>query len=206
MSQYGNDELTFIFTRDKKLLKQYVELRQYLYKHDPFFKGFRFFDYLEEEDYNKPQIQTLLILHENRCVGGGCLTVSTPQARILLSLEEDLGSSAEKGSFLQKTFPELQLEQEKYCEFGRIAVHPDYRRGDCTKTMFCHVVREARAQSVRYMFGMGDALRLRLYKKICMNEFGMKSTTYSNIKLPEKSDYEGVRMYIQMVDVATASL
>ena len=34
----------------------------------------------------------------------------------------------------------------------------------------------------------------------------MKSTTYSNIKLPVKSDYEGVRMYIQMVDVVTASL
>jgi hypothetical protein len=56
------------------------------------------------------------------------------------------------------------------------------------------------------MFGMGDALRLRLYEKICVNELGMKSTIYYNIKLPVKSDYEGIRMYIQMVDVATASL
>ena len=206
MSQNGNDELTFIFTRDKKLLKQYVELRQNLYKQDSFFKGFRFFDYLEEEDYNKPQIQTLLIFHENRCVGGGCLTVSTPEARVLLSMEEDLGSTAEKGSFLQKTFPELHLEQEKYCEIGRIVVHPDYRGGRCVKAIFRHVVSQAKAQSVRYMFGMGDAKRLSLYEKICVNELGMKSTIYYKIKLPVKSDYEGIRMYIQMVDVATASL
>ena len=38
MSQNGNDELAYIFTRDKKLLKQYLELRQDLYENDPFLK------------------------------------------------------------------------------------------------------------------------------------------------------------------------
>ncbi len=206
MPTYNNESIKYIFTDDKKLIQKYIELRENLYKNDPSFKGFRFFDYKEAEDYTKPHVQMLLMFINDRCIGGGCLTISTPEQRVLLPLEEDIGNDTNNKSFLQSKFPELKLENERYCEFNRVVVDPEFRDGDCTIQMFHHVIPEAISKSVKYMYGIGDIFRTRLYKKICISEFSMYPTIYNKILIPEKSDYENTKMFIMMGSLDTVKL
>jgi len=135
------------------------------------------------------------------------LNVSTPNNRVLLPIDEEFATTESKGPFLLDTFPELHLESETYCEISRVILHPDLRDGKYIRKLFSHFVELTRKQSCKYIFGMGDAARLRNNRNIFFREFGMKSKIFFDLQIPQKNDFEGRKMYLMVVytqnDVST---
>lgn len=193
------EDFRYIFTKDQTLINQYIALRKNLSRIDNKLKGFRYFSHYEKEDYGNPDKQILLIFKKSRCVGGGCFTVSTPCHRVLLPIDEEFVLKENEGSFLQKAFPELHLEKESYCELSRIVLHTDFRDGKYIRRMFSRFIDLAGKHSCKYIFGMGDAVRLRNNKNIFSRGFGMNSKIFFDIKLPQKEDFEGKKMHIMVV-------
>src|SRR5436309_2377054 len=123
--ELGDTDYAVRFTRDPDLIGQYKLLRKELYAIDPRFVGFRLFNEIGAENYEDPDDQMLILYNGNRCYGGACLRVSTPQHPVVLDLENDILPDTGKYYFsLRERFPEMELGQFAYAEFNRIVLHP----------------------------------------------------------------------------------
>ncbi len=193
-------ELVYEFTTNPDLLDQYTKLRQSLYPTDDKFKGFRTFGYLPEEDYKKEQGKMLIVRKGNVVVGGAGLVISSPNERALLPLEQNILPINGRQFLLRRQFPNMRLENYSYGEFNRIVLLPEYRTGIYTKTIFKKMLIESERLGLRYLFGMGDRVRARLYKKLYGN-FGLNVNICWDIDVPQKDDYENIKMYIMTMDL-----
>lgn len=183
------------FTRQQGLIAGYKYLRKRLYGIDRRFIGFREFSAAAAEDYEDANDQ-MLILHEgNRVYGGACLRISIPKHPVILDLEQDiLPPGGEYYFSLPKHLPELELDKYAYAEFNRIVLHPALRKGEATRRMFQAVLDRCIRYRVRYLFGIGDKVRTRLYKQI-YNNFGLPAIP-NGVDIPMREQYEGVKMYL----------
>lgn len=183
------------FTRDRDLITEYRQLRRQLYHIDPRFVGFREFSDTAAENYEDPDDQ-MLILHDDRHVyGGACLRIATPRHPVILDLEQDVLPAPGKFYFsLGEHFPELQLDRWAYAEFNRIVLHPSLRKGEATRRMFQAVLERCIRYRIRFLFGIGDRVRTRLYKQIYSN-CGLPAVPHS-IDIPMRAEYEGIKMYL----------
>lgn len=189
------------FTRNPDLIAQYKLLRKALYPSDPRFKGFRYFTQIGAEEYEDPDHQMLILYNGNRCYGGACLRISTPQRPIVLDLENDILPEKEKYFFsLKERFPGMQLDQYAYAEFNRIVLHPGLRTGEATRRMFHAVLERCIDYRVRYLFGIGDRVRIRLYRQIYTNA-GMECKIRSDVDIPLRQEYEGMKMQLLCGDM-----
>lgn len=184
------------FTRNEELIKKYKQLRRELYGIDRRFIGFREFSDTEAENYHDPDDQ-MLIIHDNdnNVYGGACLRVSTPQYPVILDMENDI--LPENGNYyfsLKERFPEMELGSYAYSEFNRMVLHPALRTGEETRRIFQAVLDRCIDYRVRYIFSMGDKVRIRLYRQIYYN-FGLPETP-NNTNIPMRPEYEGYKMYM----------
>ena len=198
-SNNAGEDFSYLFSKDQALINQFVALRKHLSRFDNRLKGFRHFSHYEQEDYSSPDKHILLIIKKSRCVGGACLNVSTPNHRVPLPIDDEFASEKNQGFFLLNTFPDLRLERESYCEISRVILHPKLRDGKHIRRMFSHFIELTRIQSCKYIFGMGDAVRLRNNRNIFLRAFGMESEIFFDLELPQKDDFEGKKMYLMVV-------
>jgi hypothetical protein len=184
------------FTQDRELLNEYKKLRKSLYGIDPRFIGFRIFADEAAEDYEDPDDQ-MLILHDGKqCYGGACLRISTPQKPVILDLEEDIMPLPGKFYFsLKENLSGMELNKYAYAEFNRIVIDPRLRKGEATRRIFHEVLERCLSHRVRYMFGIGDKVRIRLYRQI-YNNLGMECKIRDEITIPMREEYEGVQMLL----------
>jgi len=189
------------FTRDKELIAEYKQLRRRLYGIDPRFVGFRIFNNNAAEDYEDTDDQ-MLILHDDSYVyGGACLRLSTPKHPVILDLEQDILPPSGKFYFsLGEHLPELELGKYAYAEFNRIVLHPSLRKGEATRKMFQAMLGRCIDYRVRYMFGIGDKVRTRLYRQV-YNGMGLESHIRSDVDIPLREEYEGIKMYLLAGDM-----
>ncbi len=189
--------LKFQFTRNKDLIAEYKDLRERLYKIDPRFVGFRIFNNANAENYENDPDDQMLILHDgNRVYGGACLRISTPQHPVVLDLEEDILDPSGKNFFsLREHIPRLELDKYSYTEFNRIVIDPELRGGDITRKMFRSVLDRCIEYRVRYMFGIGDAIRTRLYMQIYAG-FNLIGHRYKDIDISMRPEYENIKMHL----------
>lgn len=189
------------FTRDRDLIAQYKLLRKQLYYVDPRFVGFRIFNELCAEDYEDENDQMLILHNGNQCYGGACLRISTPDKPIMLDLEQDILPQPGKDSFsLKEQFPEMDLDKYTYAEFNRIVLHPALRKGEATRSIFQAVLERCVDYRVRYMFGIGDKVRTRLYRQVYRG-MGLDSYICDSLDIPLRDEYEGVKMYLLAGDM-----
>jgi len=197
----GADQtLTMKFTRDKKLIAGYRKLREDLYQIDPRFVGFRIFSEDDAENYEDPNDQMLIVHDEDgRCLGGACLRVSTPERLVILDLEHDILWLG-KGFFsLRANLPEMALDKYSYAEFNRIVVDPSLRKGDIARQIFRAVLERCIKYRVRYITGIGDKVRIRLYKQI-YNTLGLDCVVPTDLDIPMRPEYEGKKLYLICFD------
>ena len=195
------DNLTYRFTSNPYFINKYIELRKSLYRQDKKFLGFRIFDYAEAEDYFTDDSKMLIVLNNDTCVGGARLTLSTKKNRIILPLEKDIQPPPGKKTFsLLKKFPEMKLQSHSYGEFNRIVLLPKYRAGIYSEQMFQCILQESLNLGLDYLFGIGDAIRARRYKQI-YSKLGYKVNIYSDIEVPNKIEYEGLKMYLMSMQL-----
>lgn len=192
-----NKPLKFQFTRNHQLIAEYKELRERLYKIDPRFVGFRIFTDNDAENYENDPDDQMLILHDNnRVYGGACLRISTPQHPVILDLEKDIIDQSGKGYFsLKDHIPHLELDRYSYTEFNRIVLDPELRGREITREMFKCVLDRCIEYKVRYMFGIGDAIRTRLYMQIYAG-FNLIGHRYKDIDILMRPEYENIKMHL----------
>ncbi len=193
---------TMQFSRDRGLISDYKKLRKSLYKIDPRFVGFRIFSESDAENYGDPDDQMLLVHDENgHCLGGACLRISTSHKSVILDLEKDISPSPGKKYFsLRDSLPEMELDRYSYAEFNRIVLEPSLRKGEITKKMFLAILDRCIKYRVRYMFGIGDMIRTRLYKRIYSN-VGVYCVIQKDLDIPMRPEYEGLKMHLLSGDM-----
>jgi hypothetical protein len=197
ISAYKN--ASFIYTHNPKLIQKFIDLRTELYDKDPKFIGFRDFQQNDVRDYWGDHNVTQVLLDGERCIGGGMLTFCAKGETRLLPLELDLDNPAYR---LKTLLPELALQDIGYVEASRMLVHPDYRNdSEYIGRMFANFYHHARDMQAQYFFAMTDKLRCRMYRKIASLYTGTLATILDHIVLPERPDFEGVKMQIMVWDI-----
>lgn len=197
----GDVDYRVKFTRNKTLIHQYKQLRKQLYDIDKRFVGFRYFNELNAENYEDPDDHMLILHDRHQCYGGACLRISTPKHPVMLDLENDILPESGKFYFsLREHLHDMQLNKHAYAEFNRIVLHPSLRKGEATRRIFRTVLERCIKHKVRYMFGIGDRVRIRLYKQIYTN-FGMDCQIQENVDIPLREEYEGMKMYLLSGDL-----
>lgn len=200
-SGHGDVAYGMHFTRDGDLIAKYRSLRKELYGIDPRFVGFRIFNQIGAENYNDPDDQMLILNNGRNCYGGACLRVSTPNHPVILDLEQDIQPPQGKFYFsLKDHMPELELDRYAYAEFNRIVLDPRLRKGEATRQMFQAVLERCLDYRVRYLFGIGDRVRTRLYRQIYRN-MGLDASIRDDVDIPMREEYEGVKMYLLWADL-----
>ncbi|MGO9108335.1 MAG: hypothetical protein ACLP9L_03800 [Thermoguttaceae bacterium] len=188
------------FTRDQDLIGQYRQLRQRLYGIDRRFIGFREFTNTAAENYEDPDDQMLILHDENHVYGGACLRISTPRHPIILNSEQDIMPPPGKFYFsLREQLPKMELDKYAYSEFVRIVIDPRLRKGVAVRELYRAALERCLDYRVRYMFGIADKIRTRLYRQIYRNA-GMEGSTIS-MNIPMREEYEGVEMDLIYVDM-----
>lgn len=194
----------FVFSKNPELIQQFTQMRKELYAQDPRFIGFRDFHHMEYLEYFSAHDHIQLIFDGDKCIGGGRLTLVKPGDTHLLPLEMDLNEDTSEippHYQLRYMLPELYLAKESFVEASRMLVHPDYR-GDMRyiSQMFVNLYEKARELNARYFFAMTDKLRCRMYRKIATVSIGKHATLLDHIHIPDRPDFEGVKMQIMVWD------
>lgn len=194
-------EYEMCFTRNKDLISQYKLLRKQLYETDHRFVGFRIFKESDAEDYEDLDNHMLILFNGNECYGGACLRISTPEKRVTLDLENDIVLATDKKIFsLREHFPEMELEKYAYAELSRVVIHPSLRKGKATRGIFQAILRRCIDYRVRYLVGIGDKVRTRLYKQI-YHAMGLDAYVRDDVDICLLEEYEGLKMYLLVGDM-----
>ncbi len=184
-------------TRNREHLEQFKSLLRDLYVSDERMAGFRDDPLTNDEHYSDPDNHTILVIQNNRIVGGACLRISSPEYPIILHLETDILPLGGKFYFsLREHFPMLELDQYVYAECNDIALHPDFRNGEILRSLLGAVAEYCNKYHVRYLFGLSTAARLRTYKSIFASLGESHSTICHQLDIPMKQKYEGQKMHL----------
>jgi hypothetical protein len=169
------DSLTYEFTTDMQYLRQYFFIREYAYRHDLQLKNFS-----GQEDTIDRYSHFLIARKGHFCIGGARLTVSSIKNRVLLPLESEEFRITE-------ALPEL--ESVNYCELGRLAILPEYRKGKCLKSLFMLSADTAKDLGCCYMMGVSppeNAIRF----KAAYQQLGYHAEIRDDIAAPIKAIHE----------------
>lgn len=175
------------FTHDPALLHQYFMLREQMFIS---VWGLKAFD--GTEDHYDPLSDILIAKVGNLCVGGSRLTFSTPENRILLPMEQ-------QGLSLTELFPELHLENKSYSECTRLALLPDYRTREVSFDIRYYMVKHCLQKNADYGFFLSPLVQARNYRQTFLS-LGLQCRICTEIEIPDKEEYEGIKMYMTMLD------
>jgi len=181
-------EVEYDFTQDAGLLHQYFLMREAMFisvwglKH---FSG--------ERDRFDDMSHIMVARRGKQVLAGGRLTVSGATRRTLLPMEgPDLS--------LVAMFPELDLANHTYCEFSRLAILPEFRNGQIFPELARRFIRRAVAEGVDYAFNMAPLPLARSYRQ-AMIDFGLKWHVRLDLPVPERSEFEGIKMALSVMDL-----
>lgn len=180
--------LVYEFTRDPELLHQYYRI------FNSQCRVVSSLEYLEkEEQYNK-RSHIMVVREGNLVVGGARITINTPRQNHPLPLEI--------GEFrLTSLFPDLEAKQQRYAEFSRLAVLPDYRGADVLRQIIINVYRKCVALDIHYIFAAAPLVNGRSYRQICKAIGLTDAKVYMDIDIPPAPGFEEVKDYLFAVEI-----
>ena len=182
-------DVHFEFTNDPAMLHQYYRLRE-----EMFISVWGLKHFSGQEDAFDAQSHIMVARKGLQCIGGGRLTVSTPQDHLMLPMEkEDLMLSA--------LFPELDLHETVYGEFSRLAILPEFRSGAVFPELARRFITKAISLGVEYAFNIAPLPLARSYRQ-AVQMFGLKWDICHHAKVPQREEYEGIQMVISVMDLS----
>lgn len=181
-------QIVFEVTKNPLLLEQYYHLREDGYRED---LGLQ--DFCGEEDHYDREGDIVIGRMGGNVIGGGRINYSAPEKRSLLVLEEG-------GFTMQTVFPQFDLSGKIYCEFSRLIIKREYRRGGklldlLLKKMLLHVQN----QGVEFLFTVSPVRQAALYRSV-FYKMGLLYVT-EPIKVPAKPIYEGIPMVLSRMEL-----
>jgi hypothetical protein len=147
-----------------------------------------------QEDNFDAQSTIVIARKGLQCIGGGRLTVSSPTNRRALPMEKE-------GLALTSLFPELDLNETTYCEFSRLAILPEFRSGNVFIEIARKFVTKAMAEGAEYAFNIAPLPLARSYRQ-AGQAYGLKWDIYSHVEIPQREEYEGIKMVISVMDLS----
>ena len=163
-------------------VQQYFLLRQEVYTDYWKLKNFS-----GGEDHYDRNGYTILVIHNNRCVGGGRLVIRDAYTDSLLPLEE--------ANFLIKDLlPELGLYEKNYGEVCRVAMLPDFRKdGSYTKEMYHRIAILSKQLNLSFLFAVAPIVQSRKIR-MATKSFGLSTKILNEIKVPDSQSHENIEM------------
>lgn len=163
----NSDEIEYEWSRDPKFLKEYTGLIDEYYENE-----LNLPDAYKKIDPRDFYSHFLRVTHNNKLISGVRVTTNNKEAKFSLP-NEMLGFT------YQNVFPDLDLQNNKYCEVSRYAMHTDYRKNPnhymAAFKKFYELTKELK---VKYLFISSTKARVRLFKSFASNFFNFVETKY----------------------------
>jgi len=182
------DVVAYEFTQDAGLVHQYCAMRESMFisvwglKH---FSGMK--------DRYDDLSQVLIARKGLQVIGGGRLTISTAEHRLLLPMEgDDFG--------LPQAFPSFDLSSHTFAEFSRLSILPEFRAGAVFPEIAKRFVSKAVAEGVDFAFNMAPVPLARNYRQT-MQLFGLNWKICSDVIVPDREGFEGIKMAVSVMDL-----
>ena len=179
-------QLTYEFTKDPGYLHQYYVIRAQLLNDT-------YGDAIPEQSDTYDQRSHILVVRKGRqVVGGARMTVRSPRKEGRLPLEGD-------DFDLVNVLPELHLENQKYCEFSRVAILPEFQNEGILAKMFQRFYEKCEAMNIRCGFSVAPRPITIMHRRLA-REQGYNYTQFKELQLPERLT-SVVRLHLVMFDV-----
>ena len=181
-------QIEYDITDDIGLIHQYCILREEMFKRIWNLKHFT-----AEKD-NIDEISDIIVARQGlQCIGGGRATFTTMQKRQKLPLEQ-LGDFS-----LAAALPELNLAACSYYEVTRIAVLPEFSKESVPSELIGRLILQSIAKGCQYGFFISPLAMTRTHRRV-INQLGYTLTTRRDIEIPDREEYEGIKMFLSYVD------
>jgi hypothetical protein len=174
-------------TRDAGYLHQYYHLREDMFIHVWGMEN-------AGKDAYDDHSDIMVARSGNHCIGGGRLTFTMVKNRTLLPMEKDDFSLAD-------VLPELDLAKESYVEISRMAILPEYQNSVVMLELSRQLLKHSAEKKARYAFTLAPAKFARDYRKAA-NLIGLEWKILTDIAIPDREEYEGVKMVLSMLDLS----
>lgn len=185
------EKITYELTRDPGYLFQYYRLRE-----EMFISVWGLEHFAGDKDEFDDRSDVMVARIGNHVIGGCRLTFSTPQDRSPLPIE--------KHAFdLRALFPQLDLAQHTYVEISRMAILPDFQNSVVMLELSRQLLKRGAEKHARFAFTLSPTTLARNYRKAAML-FGLKWNILNNIEVPDREEYEGIKMVLSMLDLDAA--
>jgi hypothetical protein len=183
------EAVTYELTQDSGYLHQYYRLRE-----DMFIHVWGLENFTGQKDAFDDQSDIMVARIGNHVIGGCRLTFSTPKSRKHTPME--------KNDFdLSRGLQELNLANETYVEISRMAILPEYQNSVVMLELSRQLLKRGTEQKARYAFTLAPVKLARNYRKAA-SLFGLEWQILNDVKIPDREEYEGIKMVLSMLDMA----
>lgn len=166
-------------TKDPALLEQYYRIRETCFRRE---LGIADFD--GSEDARDRRSQILIARDGKRCIGGTRITGHHPGSLHPVPLQEE-------GFDLVAALPGLRLAQTAFCQWGRLALDPEYRTTRVLR-QYCNAMIDAsRTLGFTYSLVVTDINRARLYKRL-FSVLGYRYDIVRDVRIPAEAGFDGL--------------
>jgi len=168
--------ITFEFSKQESLLKQYYKLREECFRNE---LGLEAFD--GTEDLFDQTGHTLIFRDGDSCIGGvrinGCSLSTLSQ----MPLEH-------KGLDIAQMLPQLNLPVAPSCQLERFVLQPEYRNTDMLRAICRAQIRACASLGYHYAFNVTGIKRARLYKRV-HSSLSYDYDIFDQVTLPVESGF-----------------
>ncbi|MDX1949122.1 MAG: GNAT family N-acyltransferase [Rickettsiales bacterium] len=162
-----SEDVVYEWSRDPNFLRDYTNLIDKYYENE-----LNLPDAYKKIDPRDMHSNFLIGRVNNEIISGVRITTNNKDAKFSLP-NEALGFS------YQNLFPELDLQNNRYCEVSRYAMHTDYRKNPLHYiTAFQKFYEITKELKVKYLFISSTKARVRLFKSFATNNFKFIETKY----------------------------
>lgn len=185
-----NKNFSLFFTKDDDLLNDYYTIREKCYRKVK--NGPQNFD--GREDLYDRLSDILVVTYRDIVVGG---------VRIFGNLSCDHIPLETKDFRLKKLLPEFDLENNNYCEFGRLSLLDSFRNHDMLDNIVEDLVTFSIAKGYKYLFFISPLVQARCYQQ-SLQRIGFYGAfkIYRDLKMIDKTEDEcgGLDMFLSSVE------
>lgn len=183
------EHIVYEMTQDPGYLHQYFLLRKQMFIH---IWGLEHFDGTKDEYDDQSDI--MVARRGNHVIGGCRLTFHNAHASSRLPMEKDDFS-------LPVQLPALALGEVPYVEISRMAILPEFQNSVVLLELSRQLLKRGAELKARYAFTLAPVMLARNYRKAA-SLFGLKWEIKNDIKVPDREEYEGIKMVLSMLDLA----
>ncbi len=183
------EQVVYEMTRDAGYLHQYFRLRQEMFIH---IWGLEHFNGTKDEYDDQSDI--MVARRGNHVIGGCRLTFHNAHASNRLPME--------KSDFvLAEHLKDIPFSDVTYVEISRMAILPEFQNSVVLLELSRQLLKRGAEMKARYAFTLAPTTLARNYRKAA-SLFGLKWEIRNDIQVPDREEYEGIRMVLSMLDLA----